>query len=255
MNPSIDRVPRFALVTGASRGIGRAIALTLATSQDKVALLGRDRERLAAVAGEVRALGAEAEVLVCDLASIDAVELALDGLLQAWGRIDVLVNNAGFGGPFHRVDEVSIPEWTTLFTTNMTAVHALTRKLLPGMKERGFGRIVNISSIQGLFGGAGSSTYASTKHAMNGYTHTVAVEWGAFGITCNAICPGYIETDMLAGYPDEDFKAQLRARIPVHRFGRPEEVASLAAFLAGDAAAFINGAMLTIDGGMSASLT
>ena len=242
-----------ALVTGASRGIGAAIAEVLAENGFRVALLGRDAEALSRLEKKLAATGAQALPFICDVADEASVDATLARIETSLGVPGVLVNNAGVGGPFHRADEVSKEEWNALFGVNVDGVYHLCRWALPRMKAGGYGRIVNISSIQGLFGGARSSTYAATKHALIGYSKTLAAEWGAYGITCNAVCPGYIDTEMLAK-ADPASRQELLRRIPAGRFGTPEEVARLVAFLVGPHGGYINGSALVMDGGLSSHL-
>ena len=239
-----------AIVTGASRGIGKAIALALAKNGYSLALVARGKKDLAQLESEIGKLGVPVLALACDVSEPGPIKRSLEQIL-AWKTPLVLVNNAGMGGPFHRADEVSEEEWRKIFQTNIDSAFYFTRALLPHMKQSGFGRIINISSVQGLFGGALSSTYAATKHALLGYTQSIATEWGAYGITCNAICPGYTNTEMLAG-ADSAVKKELLKRIPAGRFGTAEEVGHLAAYLAGPHAGYLNGSVLTIDGGLSA---
>ncbi|MET0405036.1 MAG: SDR family NAD(P)-dependent oxidoreductase [Cystobacter sp.] len=245
--------PGLALVTGASRGIGAAIARALADSGFQVALLARDPKTLSKLEHELNMAGTRAWAFACDVADEATVDATLTRIETSLGVPTVLVNNAGGGGPFHRADEVTRMEWDALFGVNIDSVHHLCRRLLPRMKAAGYGRIVNISSIQGLFGGALSSTYVATKHALVGYSKAVAAEWGAHGITCNAVCPGYTETDMLAR-ADPAVKKELLRRIPAGRFATPEEVAGMVAFLVGPHGGYINGSTLVIDGGLSAHL-
>ncbi|MFP2906397.1 SDR family NAD(P)-dependent oxidoreductase [Pyxidicoccus sp. 3LFB2] len=244
---------KLALVTGASRGIGAAIADALAQSGQQVVLLARDAQALSRLEEKLVAAGARAHSFVCDVADEAAVEATLARVEASLGVPGIIINNAGFGGPFHRADEVSKAEWETLFGVNVDGVHHLCRWALPRMKAGGYGRIVNISSIQGLFGGARSSTYAATKHALIGYTKSLAAEWGAFGITCNAVCPGYIDTEMLLN-ADPASRTELLRRIPARRFGTPEEVAKLVTFLVGPHGGYINGSTLVVDGGLSSHL-
>ncbi|RYZ40302.1 MAG: SDR family oxidoreductase [Myxococcaceae bacterium] len=243
----------IAVVTGASRGIGAAIATVLARNGFEVALLARDEAALARLQEQLVAAGGRAWPLACDVADKDAVTSALDWLEARRGVPRVIVNNAGIGGPFHRVDEVSVAEWDLLFGVNVEGVRNLCHWALPRMKAQGYGRIVNIASIMGLFGGAQSSTYAATKHAIVGYSKAIAAEWGAHGITCNAVCPGYIETEMLAKAPAAS-RQRLLERIPAKRFGTPEEVAGLVAFLVGPYGGYANGSSLVMDGGLSSHL-
>lgn len=242
-----------AVVTGASRGIGAAIATELSRQGFEVALLSRDTALLTRLQEQLAVAGGRAWPFVCDISNGKDVEATLEKLEAKLGVPRVLVNNAGAGGPFHRADEVSNEEWDWLFGVNVEAVRDLCRWALPRMKAQGYGRIVNISSIMGLFGGAQSSTYAATKHALVGYSKAIAAEWGPYGITCNAVCPGYIETDMLAN-ADPKVRARLLERIPTQRFGKPDEVAGLVSFLVGPQSGYVNGSALVMDGGLSAHL-
>ncbi|RKI48559.1 SDR family oxidoreductase [Corallococcus sp. AB004] len=242
-----------AVVTGASRGIGAAIATLLSRNGFEVVLVSRDVAALEQLQQQLLQAGGRAWPLACDVANRNEVESALGRLEAKVGVPQVLVNNAGLGGPFHRADEVSVAEWDLLFGVNVEGVRNLCQWALPRMKAEGHGRIVNVASIMGLFGGAQSSTYAATKHALVGYSKAIAAEWGAYGITCNAVCPGYIETDMLAKAPSAS-RQRLQERIPAKRFGTPEEVAGLVAFLAGPAGGYVNGSALVMDGGLSSHL-
>ncbi|WP_223632907.1 SDR family NAD(P)-dependent oxidoreductase [Corallococcus sp. EGB] len=242
-----------AVVTGASRGIGAAIATELARNGFEVALLSRDAAALERLRKQVVDAGGRAWPRVCDVTKRDDVTSALDQLEAEVCAPRVLVNNAGMGGPFHRADEVSVAEWDQLFGVNVEGVRNLCQWALPRMKTQAHGRIVNIASIMGLFGGAQSSTYAATKHALVGYSKAIAAEWGAYGITCNALCPGYIETEMLANAPAAS-RQRLLERIPVKRFGTPEEVAGMVSFLVGPLGGYVNGSALVMDGGLSSHL-
>lgn len=251
MGPRVDA--KLAVVTGASRGIGAAIAEVLAREGFRVALLARDAEALSRLEQALASAGAQARSFVCDVADEAAVNATLARIETDLGVPGVIVNNAGVGGPFHRVDEVDTAEWKALFGVNVDGVRHLCRWALPRMKAGGYGRLVNIASIQALFGGAHSSTYAATKHAVIGFSKTIAAEWGAYGITCNAVCPGYIDTEMLAK-ADPGVRQALLRRIPAGRFGTPEEVARLVAFLVGPSGGYVNGSALVMDGGLSAHL-
>jgi 3-oxoacyl-[acyl-carrier protein] reductase len=243
----------LAVVTGASRGIGAAIATVLAESGLRVALVARNVEALSQLESKLSATGAQVKAFACNVADEATVNATLEKIEASLGTPGVIVNNAGVGGPFHRADEVDAQEWDSLFGVNVDGVRHSCRWALPRMKARGFGRIVNISSIQGLFGGALSSTYVATKHAIVGYSKAIAAEWGAYGITCNALCPGYIDTEMLAN-ADPGVRKELVRRIPVGRFGNAEEVARLVAFITGPFGGYINGSALVMDGGLSSHL-
>jgi 3-oxoacyl-[acyl-carrier protein] reductase len=184
---------------------------------------------------------------VTDRAQVDA---AIERVREHWGDPSVLVNNAGYGGPFHTLDQVSDDNWDRVFHTNVRAAFWLCRALLPGMRAAGFGRIINIASVEGLAGAAGSANYIASKHALIGYTRAIAVEWGRFGITCNAICPGFVDTGMSAGFD----AAQLGQRIPAGRLGTADEIARVAAFLAAEESGYLNGSVLAVDGGLLADL-
>ncbi len=164
----------------------------------------------------------------------------------------MLVNCAGVGGPFHRIDEVAPAEWDRIFAVNVRGPWLLCRRLLPAMAARGRGRVINIASVQGLRGAARSSTYVASKHALVGLTRALALEWGARGVTVNAVCPGYVATAMGLRPEVDPGAAAAQARIPAGRQAEPGEIAGAVAFLAGDDAVYVNGAVLVVDGGLSA---
>jgi len=224
-------VRRVAVVTGGAQGIGAAIVSAL-SADHAVAVLD---------------LKNGPGVVECDVGNRESVERALAAVEADLGTPTVLVNNAGFGGPFHRIDEVEDDEWERVVSTNLRSVFYLSRRLLPKMKAAGFGRIVNIASIYGLKGGARSSTYSAAKHGVIGYTQSLADEWGAFGITCNAICPGYVDTPAVSA---EAAKIAI-AKTPVGRLGKPEEIAALVAHLCGPQSGYINGVAWAVDGGIT----
>lgn len=241
---------RTALVTGGSKGIGAATAKRLAEDGYRTAIIARDAKPIAAVCAEIQAQGGEAVGITCDVTDWNSVNAALRRITGEMHSVDILVNNAGVGGPFHRIDEVEDHEYETIFATNVRASFWFCRAFLPCMKSRGFGRIINIGSVQSLRGAAFSSTYAATKHAIVGYTKSLACEWGQWGITCNVICPGYVSTGMLPDHFDES--SGLKDRIPARRFAEPQEIADMVSFLARPTSGYFNGAVLTVDGGLIA---
>lgn len=243
-----------AIVTGAARGIGAATAKLLAQQGMRVALLDVQVEGVEAVAAQIHQAGGQALALRCDVSQRGDVEDAIAAAESEWTQpVTVLVNNAGVGGPFHRVDEVSDEEWDWIVGINLKSVFLFSRNLLPKMKAVGYGRLVNIASIQGLLGSAHSSTYVASKHGMVGYTRTIAAEWGAFGITCNAICPGYVNTHLgVQEAAISDYMQRVMEKSPVQRVAEPVEIAALVGHLVGPYGGYINGSAYTIDGGISA---
>jgi 3-oxoacyl-[acyl-carrier protein] reductase len=243
-----------AVVTGASRGIGAAIAKRLAADGASVALMGRDLPQLEQVRATLPQTCKSVSV-PCDLRSSDQIKDAVSKVVGSLGEPTILVNNAGMTGPFHWIDEVSDDEWETIFFTNVRAAFLLSKRLLPMMKRAGHGRIVNIASIQAHIAMARSSTYIASKYALVGYTKAIAAEWGRWGITCNAVSPGYAETTTgLHPGSIESHRRFVRTRIPAGRMGSPEDVANYVAFLSSREAGYVNGTTAVVDGGLLADL-
>jgi 3-oxoacyl-[acyl-carrier protein] reductase len=237
-----------AVVTGAGRGIGRAIALKFAAEGADVVCVSRTQENSEKVAAEVRALGRKAWAHAVDVGAAAAVAAAGERILADCGTVHILVNNAGItrDGLLMRMSE---EDWDVVLDTNLKGAFLFAKAFTRGfIKQRG-GRIINIASIIGLIGNAGQCNYAASKAAIFGFTKSVAKELGSRGVTCNAIAPGFIETDMTAAL-DEKVRAALLEKIPLGCLGQPEDVANLAAFLASPAARYITGQVLTVDGGM-----
>jgi 3-oxoacyl-[acyl-carrier protein] reductase len=238
---------KVALVTGASRGIGRAIARRLAAAGAHVLVGGRDAAKMAEVVAEITAAGGKAEALAVDVADKAQVDAAFAQLLGAHGRIDILVNNAGVTRD-NLLLRMKAEEWQQVLATNLSgAFHCTQAALKPMIKQRS-GRIVSITSVVGLAGNAGQANYAASKAGLIGFTKSVAREVASRGITANAVAPGFIETDMTAAMTDKAREAVTSA-IPLGRVGQAEEVAAAVAFLASDDAAYITGQVLAVDGG------
>ncbi len=241
---------RTAVVTGASRGIGRACAMALAGQGTLVGLLARDQTALDAAVSEIRAAGGRCGAFPCDVTDRASVEAAIAQATASLGPLTILINNAGYGGPFHNLADSTDADWDRVFHTNVRATFWFCRALLPGMRAAGFGRIVNIASVEALTGASESAHYIASKHALIGYTKAIAAEWGRFGITSNAVCPGFVATEMAAGFDP----AKLAGRIPAGRFANPHEIARIVAFLAEEESSYLNGSIITADGGLLADL-
>ncbi len=242
------------LVTGGSRGIGRAIALELGRHGACVAVayhsddVGHNHEDQAhEVTAEIAASGGQAYAIGCDVRDSASIETAVAGVIERGGGIDVLVNNAGITRD-RSLAKMSQEEWDAVIETNLTSVFHMTARVLPHMVEAGYGRIVSISSVIGLHGNYGQANYAAAKAGIVGFTKTAALELARKGVTVNAIAPGFIATQMIEAMPD-DVRARILEKIPMGRFGRPEEIAELVAFLVtkGD---YITGQVIAIDGGL-----
>ncbi|HEY6064937.1 MAG TPA: SDR family NAD(P)-dependent oxidoreductase [Thermoanaerobaculia bacterium] len=247
---------KVSLVTGASRGIGEAIARRFGADGASVALAARDEAASRRIAEEIAARGGEAIALACDVTDARSIAGTVRAVVEKWRRIDVLVNNAGVGGatPLSDPDD---SRWDRIIATNLTAVFRLTREVLPHLSDGG--RILNMSSVVGRFGVAGLGAYAATKHGIIGLTRSFALELASRQITVNAICPGWVETDMgRAGWRGigerhgggEPEGRELAAKMaPLGRVIEPEEVAGLASYLASEEARSITGQAIVIDGG------
>jgi NAD(P)-dependent dehydrogenase (short-subunit alcohol dehydrogenase family) len=247
---------RTALVTGASRGIGEAISRRFGREGARVALAARNEDACRRIAGEIGAAGGEAFAVRCDVTDARSIEDAVAAVVERFGRIDVLVNNAGLGGPTP-LDDPDDSRWNAILATNLTGVFRVTRAVVPHMPDGG--RIVNLSSVVGRFGVAGLSAYSATKHGVIGLTRTFALELAARQITVNAMCPGWVETDMAReGYQriaervgsTEEKGREIAAKMaPLRRIVEPEEIAGPAAYLASDDARSLTGQAIVLDGG------
>jgi 3-oxoacyl-[acyl-carrier protein] reductase len=238
---------RVSLVTGASRGIGRAIARELARQGANVLAAARDQEKLAAVVAEIVAEGGKALALSLDVADPASVAQAFEAILKTHGRLDHLVNNAGITRD-NLVLRMKPEDWSQVLDTNLTGAFLCTQAALRPMLKQRAGRIVNVTSVVGLTGNAGQANYAASKAGLVGFTRSVAREVASRSITVNAVAPGFIETDMTAAMTDKAREA-VASQIPLGRVGQPEDVAAAVAFLVSDRAAYITGQVLCVDGG------
>jgi 3-oxoacyl-[acyl-carrier protein] reductase len=239
---------QIAVVTGAGRGIGRAIALKFAAEGAGVVCVSRTQENSEKVANEIAALGKKAWAFAVDVADSAAVSAAAEKILVDCGKVDILVNNAGVtrDGLLMRMSDA---DWDTVLNTNLKGAFFFTKAFSRAFAKQRSGRIINISSVIGLIGNPGQSNYAASKAGLIGFTQSVAREFASRGVTANCIAPGFIETDMTSEL-NEGLKANILKQIPMGRFGAAEDIANAALFLASPAAGYVTGQVLTVDGGM-----
>ena len=237
-----------ALVSGAAQGIGSAVAIRLAAQGARLVLAARNLDRLAALAGELAAAGAEATALALDLARTEEIAERLRSLPAEFADVDILVNNAGITAD-NLLLRMSLEQWNAVLATNLTGTFVVTKELMRGMMKRRFGRVVTISSVVGVMGNAGQANYAAAKAGLIGFTKSVAKELASRGVTANVVAPGFIETAMTAGLPEET-RRRMFDGIPAGRLGSGDDVAAAVCYLASDEAAYVTGQVLHVNGGM-----
>ncbi len=243
---------KVVLVTGSSRGLGRAMALEFARQGYRVAVHYASSEAAAQeVAAAIGDLGVDVGLFQADVAQADACQALVKAVTATFGQLDVLVNNAGITRDTLAL-RMKEEDWLTVLNTNLSSAFYLSKAALRGMLRANWGRIINISSVVGLMGNVGQANYVSAKAGLIGLSKALAREYASKGVTVNAVAPGFIESDMTAELP-ETLRSQYLAQIPVGRFGKAEEIAKVVAFLASDAAAYINGQTLSVDGGLHMS--
>lgn len=242
----IDLSGRAALVTGSTRGIGRAIAETLALSGAKVAVVGRDKTRAEEVAAQFS--GGMAQGFSCDVGNVDSVTRLVADVEKSLGAVDILVNNAGLTRD-NLLMRLKDDDWDAVIDANLRGAFAAIRAATRGMMKRRWGRVINIASIVGIVGNKGQANYAASKAGLIGLTKSVAKELASRNILANVVAPGFIDTDMTAAMTPEA-RTTLSQQIPLERLGTPADIAGIVAFLASDLAAYITGQVFVIDGGM-----
>jgi 3-oxoacyl-[acyl-carrier protein] reductase len=247
---SANLTGQTAIVTGASRGIGAAVARLLAQNGAKVACVARSADKLAETVEAIRQAGGEAEAFSCDVTSRESVEQVVDSVVEKWQKLDILVNNAGLTRDT-LMPRMSDDEWDDVINTNLRGAFLFARAASRYMMRQRSGRIINMSSVSGIVGNAGQTNYSASKAGLIGMTRSLARELAGRNVTINAVAPGFILTDMtkaIAAIAMDEAKK----RIPAKRLGEPEDVAAAVLFLASPAAAYITGHVLTVDGGMTA---
>jgi 3-oxoacyl-[acyl-carrier protein] reductase len=246
--PDSDQIQRIALVTGASRGLGKAIATQLAADGHHVVLVARSADAIEAVSADITSSGGSAECRPCDLSDDAAVDALLEGVVESCGRLDILVNNAGItrDGLILRMSD---EDFDAVITTNLRAAFRLCRAAARPMMRGRWGRMINIGSVVGVMGNPGQANYAAAKAGLIGMTKSIGKELGGKGITANVVAPGFIGTDMTDALPEQLVKEAV-AKLPLKRLGLPEEIANAVSFLASEKAAYITGHVLAVDGGL-----
>jgi 3-oxoacyl-[acyl-carrier protein] reductase len=246
---SADLTGQTALVTGAARGLGRAIAQTLAAAGAKVACIDVNEETLAETVAAIRAAGGTAEPLACDVTQSERVAQVVDQVVEMWGKLDILVNNAGITRDNVLV-RMKDDQWDLVLNINLRGTFLFLRAAARPMMKARRGRIINVASVSGLMGNPGQANYSASKAGVIGLTRTAACELASRNVTVNAVAPGFINTEMTAKLGEEIIE-QVRKEIPLGRMGEPQDVADAVLYLASEAASFITGHILTIDGGLT----
>mgnify|MGYP005836688445 CR=1 FL=1 len=250
---SLDLSGKTAAVSGSGRGIGKAIALALAQAGANVAVFSRTEEEFRGTAAEIEAAGGKALPLRVDMTRPEEIDAMLKAVLERFGRLDIMVNNAGTSPSYEYMEDVSEEDYAAIMNTNVRGIYRCCQKVIPLMKGQGSGCIINVASIAGLKALFKCSAYSASKGAIVALTRTMAVELARFNVRVNALCPGYVSTEMMAGllaHPKS--RERITLSIPMRRVGEPGEIAPMAVFLASDAASYITGATICVDGGLSA---
>jgi 3-oxoacyl-[acyl-carrier protein] reductase len=246
----VDLSGQMAVVTGASRGLGKAIAIALGASGAKVACIARDAAKLAETVAAITGAGGQAEAFSVDVTKSESVTEVMDKIATDWGRVDILVNNAGVTRDTLLL-AMTDDKWDDVINTNLRGPFLFTRAVLRTMMGQRYGRIINISSVSGLMGNPGQANYSASKAGLIGFTATVAKEMAKRNVTVNAVAPGFIESEMTAALGSA-LNDEVKKRVPAQRLGKAEEIADVVLFLAAPGSSYITGTCITIDGGLTA---
>ncbi len=245
----VDLTDQTAIVTGASQGLGRAMAIALAAAGARVACVARNEEKLAATVKEISDAGGKAEVMAADVSVTRNVQKIVDTVAEDWGRLDIVVNNAGITRDT-LLPIMSDEQWDDVISTNLRGAFLFCRAASQRMMRARYGRIINISSVSGLIGNAGQTNYSASKAGLIGLTRSLAKELAKRKVTVNAVAPGFIESEMTKALGDS-ILGEVKKRIPANRIGTADDVSACVLFLASPAASYITGQVLTVDGGMT----
>lgn len=246
---SADLDGQVAIVTGASQGLGRAMAIELAANGAMVACIARNAEKLAETVKVITEAGGKAEAFSCDVQDRESVDNVVDDIAEKWDRLDILVNNAGITRDT-LLPRMSDEEWDDVITTNLRGAFLFSRAASRIMMRARYGRIINISSVAGIIGNPGQTNYSASKAGLIGFTRSLSRELAGRKVTINAVAPGFIESEMTKTLGDA-LLDEAKKRIPAKRLGKPEEIAAAVLFLASSAASYVTGQVLTVDGGMT----
>ena len=253
VNFSVDLSGKVAIVTGASQGLGRAMALAMGASGAKVACVARNADKLAETVQAIQDSGGEAEAISCDVTDRESVDKVVSDVIEKWEKLDILVNNAGITRD-NLMPRMADEEWDDVINTNLRGAFLFSRAASVVMMRARYGRIINISSVSGLIGNQGQTNYSASKAGLIGMTRSLSRELAGRKVTVNAVAPGFIETEMTKVLEEkygDAFRKEVKGRIPAKRMGTPDEVAAAVLFLASDAASYTTGAVITVDGGMT----